>query len=89
LVDNSKPLSIAASNNNDMTNTLTIDETKSILASYELTMYDHILSILASFDYEECPYAECKRIKAELNANGWDCEYGLDGSIHSVKPLTI
>jgi hypothetical protein len=57
-----------------MTNTLTIDEIK---------------SILASFDYDGCPYAECKRIKAELNANGWDCEYGLDGSIHSVKPLTI
>jgi hypothetical protein len=50
---------------------------------------DEIQAIVGSFDYEECPYAECKRIKAELNANGWDCEYGLDGSIHSVKPLTI
>ncbi len=74
MVDNSKSVIIAASNNNDMTNTLTIDEIK---------------SILASFDYDGCPYAECKRIKAELNALGWDCEYGLDGSIHSVKPLTI
>jgi len=57
-----------------MTNTLTIDEIK---------------SILASFDYDRWPYAECKRIQAELNANGWDCSYGLDGSIYTVKPFTI
>ena len=50
---------------------------------------DEIKSILDSFDDEECPYAECKRIKAELNEIGWDCSYDLDGSIHSVKPLTI
>jgi len=50
---------------------------------------DEIQAIVGSFDYEECPYAECKRIQAELNAIGWDCSYGLDGSIHSVKPLRI
>ena len=68
---------------------LTINKTKSALDSYELTMYDYIKSILDSFDHDECPYAECKRIKAELNALGWDCSYGLDGSIHMIKPLTI
>lgn len=46
-------------------------------------------AIIDSFDFDEDPYQECKRIKAELNSVGWDCEYGLDGSIHSVKPLTI
>jgi hypothetical protein len=50
---------------------------------------DEIKAIINSFDYDDDPYQECKRIKAELNANGWDCSYGLDGMIHSVKPLTI
>ena len=48
-----------------------------------------VKAIVGSFDYDEDPYAECRRIKAELNSVGWDCDYGLDGVIHAVKPLTI
>jgi hypothetical protein len=56
---------------------LTIDEKNTLKA------------IIDSFDFDEDPYQECKRIKAELNSIGWDCSYGLDAVIYAVKPLTI
>ena len=47
-----------------------------------------IKEIVDSWDDNKNLYEECHRIKKELNSNGWTCDYGLDGMVHSVVKLT-
>ena len=49
---------------------------------------DNIKAIVDSWDDNKDLYAECRRIQAELECNDWTCDYGLDGEIFDVKPLT-
>lgn len=43
-----------------------------------------IKEVLNTWNDEKNLYKECERIKKELNKIGWDCEYGLDGTIEDV-----
>lgn len=45
----------------------------------------HIKDIVDSWDDNKDLYAECARIKAELEKLGWSCEYGLSGEIYDVR----
>ena len=49
---------------------------------------DNIKAIVDSWDDNKDLYAECRRIQTELECNDWTCDYGLDGEIFDVKPLT-
>ena len=44
-----------------------------------------IKSIINTFDFDAIQYDECKRIKQQLELNGFTCDYGLDGQIYDVK----
>lgn len=45
-----------------------------------------VKSIVDSWDDNKELYAECARIKDELNYLGWTCDYGLDGEVYDVRP---
>lgn len=45
----------------------------------------HIKNIVDTFDEDKCSYAECARIKKELETVGYTCDYGLDGSLYDIK----
>ena len=45
----------------------------------------NIKNIVDSWDDNKDLYAECARIKKELNQLGWTCDYGLDGEVYDVR----
>lgn len=46
-----------------------------------------VQSVLNTWDENTDLYAECRRIQAQLNDMGWDCDWGLDGEISTIMPL--
>lgn len=53
---------------------------------YEL-LPEYIKNITDSWNDDKNIYEECARIKNELKAIGWTCEYGLDGMVYDVQKI--
>lgn len=50
----------------------------------------HIKEIVNDYNDSGDLYHEAERIRSKLNAEGWDCDYDLSGTIFDVKPkLTV
>ena len=50
---------------------------------------EEIKNMLDSWDDNKYLYAECNRIRCELQKKGWTCDYGLDGIIYDVKQVNV
>lgn len=48
---------------------------------------DNVKLIVDSWDDNKDLYKECARIKTELEAIGWTCDYGLDGMVYDVMKI--
>ena len=48
-----------------------------------------VTKILNSFNEDADAYAECKRIVSELESIGWTADWGLDGELYDLKPLSL
>ena len=47
-----------------------------------------IKNVVDSWDDNKDLYAECRRIRSELEQMGWTCDYGLDGEVYDVRSKT-
>lgn len=46
-----------------------------------------IKDVVDSWDDNKDIYAECRRIRSELEQMGWTCDYGLDGEVYDVRKV--
>ena len=57
----------------------------------EAEIYDklpeNIKDVINAWSDDQDGYKECKRVKLELEANGWTCDYDLSAEIFDVAPL--
>lgn len=49
----------------------------------------NVKTIVDTYDDDGSMYSECARIKEELEAIGYTCDYDLGGAIFDIKPMSV
>ena len=53
---------------------------------YEL-LPQEVKNIVDFWDEDMDLYVQANKIKTALEYIGWTCDYGLDGEVHTVRPI--